>query len=98
MICNWLVHVCARSRLVDLQKIGAVLQVRPPLSLSLCLLQHRASVSLTLCSLSGRLPPVSRADIEVICSWEISAAFCLFLATSSPSEASFPCFYDLKVI
>lgn len=66
---------------VDLQEIAS-----PPISHSLFLLYRVTAVSLILSSLSlslsGRLVSVSGADIEVICSWVISATFCLFLATS----------------
>lgn len=74
---------------VDLQKIGAVLQVRPlP---SFFLLRHCGSTSpsLPLSPLRGLLLPVPDAHVEVICSKQISAVFC---------KALFPCFYDLKVI
>lgn len=46
----------------------------PPTSLSL-------SFSFVSQPLSGRLPPVSAADIEVICSGEISVVFWLFFST-----------------
>lgn len=88
----WLAATCARAcviaRVVDLQKIRAVLQVRPPLSLSL--LHRCGSKSLTLSSLSGRLPPVSGADMEVICSRDIAVGYCLFLSTPPPLKCLVP--------